>query len=98
MGSLTDSIRSGLSRAADPFSLFFNIITCGDFFKNKYYLKSSHRLKAISGRLIIIVTVKAPNIAHLSLLTSVGYNKKEIKLKKCAQPNKVIIIYYLHRV
>ena len=42
--------------------------------------------------------VKAPNIAHLSLLTSVGYNKKETKLKKCAQPNKVIIIYYLHRV
>ena len=41
-------------------------------------------------------TVKAPNIAHLSLLTSVGYNKKEIKLKKYAQPNKVIIIYYLH--
>ena len=28
-------------------------------------------------------TVKAPNIAHLSLLTSVGYNKKETKLKKC---------------
>ena len=43
-------------------------------------------------------TVRAPNIAHLSLLTSVGYNKKETKLKKCAQPNKVIIIYYLYRV
>ena len=43
-------------------------------------------------------TVKAPNIAHLSLLTSVVYNKKEIKLKKYAQPNKVIIINYLHRV
>ena len=42
--------------------------------------------------------VKAPNIAHLSLLTSVGYNKKETKFKKCAQPNKVIIIYYLQRV
>ena len=40
--------------------------------------------------------MKAPNIAHLSLLTSVGYNKKETKLKKCAQPNKVIIIFYLH--
>ena len=36
--------------------------------------------------------VKAPNIAHLSHLTSVGYNKKETKLKKCAQPNNVIII------
>ena len=45
-----------------------------------------------------ISTVKAPNIAHLSLLTSVGYNKKETKLKKYAQPNKVIIIYYLPRV
>ena len=42
--------------------------------------------------------MKAPNSAHLSLLTSVGYNKKETKLKKCAQPNKVNIIYYLHRV
>ena len=42
--------------------------------------------------------VKAPNIALLILLTAVGYNKKETKLKKCAQPNKVIIIYYLHRV
>ena len=38
-------------------------------------------------------TVKAPNIVHLSLLTSIGYNKKETKLKKCAQPNKVIISY-----
>ena len=35
--------------------------------------------------------LKDPNNAHLSLLTSVGYNKKETKLKKCAQPNKVII-------
>ena len=42
--------------------------------------------------------MKAPNIAHLSLLTSVEYNKKETKLKKCAQPNKVIIIYYLPRL
>ena len=42
--------------------------------------------------------MKAPNIAHLSLLTSIGHNKKETKLKKCVQPNKVIIIYYLHRV
>ena len=44
------------------------------------------------------ITVKAPNIAHLSLLTFVGYNKKETKLKKCQQPNKVIIMCYLHRV
>ena len=25
----------------------------------------------------VLCTVKAPNIAHLSLLTSVGYNKKQ---------------------
>ena len=44
--------------------------------------------------------MKAPNIAHLRLLTSIGYIKKETKLKKCAQPNKIYIIitYYLHRV
>ena len=36
------------------------------------YLNTDHSL----------ITVKAPNIAHLSLLTSVGYNKKETKLKK----------------
>ena len=42
--------------------------------------------------------VKAPNIAHLSLLTSIRYNKKETKLKKCVQPNKVTILYYLHQV
>ena len=46
----------------------------------------------------ILYTVKAPNIAHLSLLTSIGYKEKETKLKKCVQPNKVIILYYLHRV
>ena len=45
-----------------------------------------------------LLTVKAPNIAHLSLLNSVGYTKKETKLKKCTQPNKVIIIYNIHRV
>ena len=41
---------------------------------------------------------RPPNIAHLSLLNSVGYTKKETKLKKCTQPNKVIIIYNIHRV
>ena len=46
----------------------------------------------------IVGTVKAPSIAHLSLLTVIGYNKKETKLKKCAQPNNVIINYYLHGV
>ena len=55
-------------------------------------------LFTINLMLKIMLTVKAPNIAHLSLLTSVGYNKKETKLKKCTQPNKVIITYYLHTV
>ena len=27
---------------------------------------------------------EGPNIAHFSLLTSIGYNKKGTKLKKCA--------------
>ena len=45
-----------------------------------------------------IYTVKAHNIAHLSLLTSVGYNREETNLKYFAQSNKVIIILYLHRV
>ena len=48
--------------------------------------------------LVAIITVKDPNIAHLSCLTPVGYYNKETKLEKCAQPNKVIIIYYLRRV
>ena len=42
--------------------------------------------------------MKAPNIAHLSLLTSVGYDKKEANLKIFSQLNKVIIILYLHKV
>ena len=45
-----------------------------------------------------MVTVKAPDIAHLSLLTSVGYNKKETDLKYFAHSNKVIILLHLHRV
>ena len=41
-------------------------------------------------------TMKAPSIAHLSLLTSVGDNRKETYLKNCAHaPNKAIIILYL---
>ena len=44
------------------------------------------------------VTVKAPNIVHLSPLTSIGYKKKETKLKNCSQQNKVIIILYLQKV
>ena len=48
--------------------------------------------------LTIHITVKAPNIAHFSILTSVGCNKKETNLKKYPQLNKVIIIPYLHKV
>ena len=33
--------------------------------------------------------VKAPNIGHLRNLTSVVYNKKEKKLKKCAQVSQI---------
>ena len=40
-----------------------------------------------------IFTMKAPNITHLSLLTSVGYNKKKQIKKVCTA-----IIHYLHRV
>ena len=43
-------------------------------------------------------TVKAPNIAHLSLLASVRYNKKETNLKYLAHSNKVINVLYLHSV
>ena len=43
-------------------------------------------------------TGKAPNIAHLSILTSAGYNRKETNLKKKSQLNKVINILYLHKV
>ena len=46
----------------------------------------------------IYITVTAPYLSHLSLLTSVGYNKKDTHMKNCAHPNQVIIILYLHRV
>ena len=42
--------------------------------------------------------VKATNIALLSLLTSLGYNKKESNLKNCSQQNKVIFTLNLHKV
>ena len=44
---------------------FFNIILCGDF--NKFYLKSSHRLKAINGSLIIIVNSYNLDLIVISL-------------------------------
>ena len=37
------------------------------------------------GRFLNAFTVKVPNIAHLSILTSVGYNKKETNLNNCSQ-------------
>ena len=40
--------------------------------------------------------VKAPIIAQLSIVISVGYNMKETNLKKFSQLNKVMIILYLH--
>ena len=68
------------------------------FVRHKKTDNRSNHLGVTARMYTSVVTVKAPNIAHLSLLNSVGYNKKEIQLKKCAQPNKVIIIYHLHRV
>ena len=50
---------SGLKAPADPScrpsEFIFQNHHLWRFFNNKYYLKSSHRLKAISERLIIIV-------------------------------------------
>ena len=43
-------------------------------------------------------SVKVPNIVHLSLLTTVGYYKKDTNLKNFVQPNKSFVILYLHRV
>ena len=51
--------RSGLKAPAEPScrptKFIFQYHHLWRFFKNKYYLKPSHRLKAISGTLIIIV-------------------------------------------
>ena len=56
------------------------------------------RIPFASFFLCVLGTVKAPKIEHLSILTSVGYNKKETNLKKFSQLNKVIIILYSHEV
>ena len=45
-------------------------------------------LKELSQVITPVITVKAPNIAHLSLLTSITYNKKETNLKYFAPPIK----------
>ena len=51
--------RSGLKAPAEPSCratcFIFQYHPLWRVFKNKFYLKSSHRLKAISGTLIIIV-------------------------------------------
>ena len=53
-------------------------------------------------RLLLLIRVQTvylfPNIVHLSIVTSVAYNKKETNLKNCSQLNKVIIIHYLRKV
>ena len=41
--------------SADLYSLFFQIHPRWRFFINNFYLKLSHRLKSISGTIIIIV-------------------------------------------
>ena len=41
--------------SADLHSLFFQIHPRWRFFINNFYLKSSHRLKSISGTIIIII-------------------------------------------
>ena len=49
-------------------------------------------------KLNVISMVKVCNIAHLRILTSIGYYKKETNLKMFSQLNKVIIILYLPKV
>ena len=65
-------------RAEQPTHIvyFFNIILCGDLFKNKFYLKSSHRVKAISGTLIIIVHCYNLDLIAISLrLIKISINR-----------------------
>ena len=48
-----------------------------------YYIQIHVIMRCVTkGRQSITITVKAPNIGHLSILTSIGYNKKETNLKK----------------
>ena len=41
---------------------------------------------------LIVNKVKAPYIVHVSLLTSVGYNKKEANFKMFSQLKKEIVV------
>ena len=54
LGRSESPCRAGLP-SADLHSLFFQIHPRWRFFINIFYLKSSHRLKSISGTIIIIV-------------------------------------------
>ena len=47
--------------------VYFSISSSVEIFKNKYYLKSSHRLKAISGTLIVIVNSYNLDLIAISL-------------------------------
>ena len=55
-------------RAADTHSLFFQYHHLWRFYKHKYFQKSSHRLKALSGTLIIIVNSYNLDLIDTSLL------------------------------
>ena len=63
--------RSGLKAPAEPScrptEFIFQYYHLWRFFKNKYYLKSSHRLKAISGTLIIVVNSYNLDLIDISL-------------------------------
>ena len=50
----------------------FKFILGGGFFINKFYLKSSHRLKSISGTIIIIVNNYNFDFIAILLLAGVG--------------------------
>ena len=71
--------RSGLKAPAEPScrpkKFIFQYHHLWRFFKNKYYLKSSHRLKAISGRLIIINSYNLILIAISLRLIKMSINR-----------------------
>ena len=78
-------IRSGLKAPAEPScrpkKFIFQYHHLWRFFKNKYYLKSSHRLKTISGRLIMIVNSYNLILIAISLrLIKMSINRPECGL------------------
>ena len=75
--------RSGVKAPAEPSrrptKFYFFLIS--SFFKNKFYLKSSHRLKAINGSLIIIVNRYNLDLIVISLkLIKMSINRTECGL------------------